>query len=173
MGRIETINSHYAGYDEDVRLDTRWGMLEEATTWKYIDSAITHIQCGNREKTLDIIDLGAGTGRYSLTLAGLGHRVVAVDLVEGNLDILRRNASASGIQLEVERGDATDLQKYPNSSFDVVLCLGPLYHLFDNDSINRAISEASRICRPGGFVLFAYLTQDSIMISYFISFISN
>ena len=55
-------------------------------------------------------------------------------------------------------GDATDLSEIPDRTFDVVLCLGPVYHL-PPDEQNKVMAECSRVCRDGGVVAIAYLNS--------------
>ena len=81
--RIEIVSSFYDDIDEDSRLDkSRHGQLEYATTMEYI-----HRYAKPGAKVLEI---GAGTGRYSIALAKEGYNVMAVELMEGNLDVLRK-----------------------------------------------------------------------------------
>lgn len=167
--RAEIIREHYGAYDEDSRLSTRWGSLEEATTWKYINMAVGTLGEDKEDgEPLAIAEIGAGTGRYSVGLARRGHSVTAVDLVQSNLEGLLDNARQGDVLVKTVLADATNLSYIEDESQDIVLCLGPLYHLYNDADIDRAIAEASRICHPGGFVMFSYLTQDSIMASYFL-----
>ena len=74
--------NYYNEYDEEGRLQyNRVGMVEYLTTRRYLDSLLT--------KDCKIAEIGAGTGRYSVTLAKEGYDVTAVELVPHNLDILR------------------------------------------------------------------------------------
>ena len=83
--RTKIINGFYDGYVEDTRLSkSRHGQLEYLTTMKYIHQVIP-------EKA-SIIEVGAGTGRYSVTLAKEGYDVTAIELAKSNLDFLRQNS---------------------------------------------------------------------------------
>ena len=116
------------------------------------------------KKGSKILEIGAGTGRYSIALAKMGYDVTAVELVESNLKVLRENAK--GLEnLKSYQGDALNLQ-LEDSSFDLVLCFGPMYHLFNKKDKDRAISEAIRVCKPIGICMFAYLTHSSIVWTY-------
>ena len=76
------LESFYNEYDEDGRLaSSRLGKVEYLTTRKYIDPLLSD-DC-------KIAEIGAGTGRYSVTLAREGYDVTAVELVQHNLDILK------------------------------------------------------------------------------------
>ncbi len=153
--RQEIINGFYRQADENTRLDrSRHGQLEYRTTMTYI-----HRCAGKKAKVLEI---GAGTGRYSIALAREGLDVTAVELVESNLAILRENGKGIG-NMQAVQGDATDLSGFADDSFDLVLCLGPMYHLFEAEEVNRAIDEAIRVTKPGGVLMFAFLSVFGIM----------
>ena len=153
--REEILRSFYGQMDEEGRLrQTRHGQLEYDTTMHYI-----HRYASANSK---ILELGAGTGRYSLALAGEGMEVTAVELVESNLAILRENSRGIG-NIRSYQGDATDLSRFDDDTFDETLVLGPMYHLYDANEVNRAIDEAIRVTKPGGVLLFAFLSVFGIV----------
>ena len=153
--RKEIVSSFYDQYDEDGRLGrTRHGQLEYHTTMTYI-----HRYAAKGSKVLEI---GAGTGRYSIALAKEGMDVTAVELSGSNLAVLKENSK--GIENIVSfQGDATDLSRFADDSFDVTLSFGPMYHLFEADDVDRAIDEAIRVTKPGGVVFFAFISVFAIM----------
>lgn len=158
--RIDMMNSVYNHYDEDNRLcRSRHGQLEYMTTMAYIRR---HAVPGAR-----VLEIGAGTGRYSIALAQDGYDVTAVELVPHNLDILRKNSC--GLPLQSMQGDALDLSRFPEGSFDVTLSLGPMYHLYDSRDVHRALDEAIRVTKPGGVLLTAFLSVHAIMITNYLN----
>ena len=83
-------------YDEDIRFDRKSQKFEYLTTMRYIQKYA--------KRGCKILEIGAATGRYSIALAKLGYKVTAVELVEKNLEVLRRNAK--GVEnLESMQGD--------------------------------------------------------------------
>ncbi len=158
--RKEIVSSFYGQTDEDGRLQrSRHGQLEFRTTMSYI-----HRYAAGGSKVLEI---GAGTGRYSAALAKEGMDVTAVELVESNLAVLRENAK--GLEnLRAFQGDATDLGRFSDDSFDVTLVLGPMYHLYEAEEVNRAIDEAVRVTKPGGVMLFAFISVYAIMYANYL-----
>ena len=153
--RKEIISSFYGGYDEDGRTErSRHGQLEFCTTMTYI-----HRYAAGNSK---ILEVGAGTGRYSIALAEEGLDVTAVELVESNLAVLREKSKGME-NLQAFQGDAADLSRFPDSTFDVTLSLGPMYHLYETDEVDRAIDEAIRVTKPGGVILFAFISVFAIM----------
>ena len=153
--RKEIISSFYGQFDEDGRTArTRHGQLEYLTTMHYI-----HRYANERSK---ILEIGAGTGRYTVALAKEGMDVTAVELVENNLKTLRENSK--GLEnVHAYQGDATDLNRFADGTFDVTLVFGPMYHLYEADEVDRAIDEAVRVTRPGGVILFAFISVFGIM----------
>ncbi len=153
--RKEILSSFYGQYDEDGRTTrSRHGQLEFCTTMSYI-----HRYAAPGSK---ILEVGAGTGRYSIALAKEGMDVTAVELVENNLAVLRENSKELK-NLESYQGDATDLSRFSDDSFDVTLFFGPMYHLYEADEVSRAIDEAIRVTKPGGVIMFAFISVFAIM----------
>ena len=108
--RKEIVSGYYNQIDEDSRLQkNRHGQLEYDTTMAYI-----HRYADKRSKVLEV---GAGTGRYSLALANEGMDVTAVELVESNLRVLREK-SAGVEHISALQGDATGIS---NIEFPSVL----------------------------------------------------
>ena len=153
--RIEMINSFYDGYREDVRLEkSRHGQLEYFTTMHYINKMTA--------ANTSVLEIGAGTGRYSIALAKKGYNVTAVELADKNLDILMENAK--GIDnLHCYQGDALDLSRFEDNCFDLTLVLGPMYHLYTKEDMLKALNEALRVTKPEGIIMTAFLSIHAIM----------
>ena len=118
QSRKEIISTYYDTTDENSRLQrTRHGQLEFRTTMAYIHR---YASPGS-----SILEVGAGTGRYSVALAKEGMDVTAIELVEYNLAILQKNGKGLS-NLHSFQGDATDLGRFPDDSFDVTMLLGPM-----------------------------------------------
>ena len=149
---------YYKNYNEDGRLtESRHGQVEYLTTRKYIDAFA--------KKTDRLLEIGAGTGRYSVTLAKQGYDVTAVELVESNLNILRSKLDGSE-KIETFQGNALDLSFLESSSFDVTMLLGPMYHLYTQQEQVTALKEAVRVTKPGGYILVAYCMNEATIIQY-------
>ena len=116
--RIEILRSFYDDIDEDSRLNrSRQGQLEYITTMNYIHR---YAKTG-----VKILEIGAGTGRYSIALAKEGYKVTAVELVESNLEVLKKNSN--GIKDIVSyQGDALNLDIFEDNQFDITLLFGPI-----------------------------------------------
>ncbi len=150
------VEENYNNCKEDERFDRKSQSFEFRTTMHYIKKYL--------KKNSKILEIGAGTGRYSIALAQMGYDVTAVELVQSNLDVLQNNAKGLN-NLKSYQGDVLNLQ-FEDNSFDLVLCLGPMYHLFSKKDKNRAITQTLRVCKPNGICMFAYLTHSSIVWCY-------
>ena len=157
MNAFDYLNDYYTAYDENGRLLTRHGQVEYLTTMKFVEKYLTP---GAR-----IIEIGAGTGRYSHTLARMGYSVDAVELIEHNIEIFRKNTS-EGENVTVTQGNAIDLSDFADETYDITLLLGPMYHLFTEDEKIRALAEAVRVTKKGGVIFVAYCMEDSSIVQY-------
>lgn len=146
---------HYSNYDEDSRLLPRHGSVEFLTTMRYIEK---YIRPDDR-----ILEIGAGTGRYSHTLARRGYAVDAVELVEHNIDVFRQNTMPEE-NITVTQGNALDLSVFPDESYDITLLLGPLYHLYTKEDKMCALNEAIRVTKQGGVIFAAYVISDGCLL---------
>lgn len=160
MKRTEIINEIYNSISEDDRLErSRQGQLEYFITVNYIHKFLKH---GDR-----VLEIGAGTGRYSIALAKDGYKVSALELVESNLNVLKKNARGLD-NIEVYQGDALDLGMFDDDSFDVTLLFGPMYHLYEAEDQHKALDEAIRVTKPGGTILVAFLSAHAIICTNYL-----
>ena len=153
------LEEYYNNYDEDGRLLSRHGQVEYLTTMKYIRGCVYGLSDPK------IIEVGAGTGRYSVTLAKEGFDVTAVELVAHNLEILKSKLGGSE-KIDVVQGNALDLSAFPDSTFDLTMLLGPMYHLYTREDKIRALSEAVRVTKSGGYVVVSYCMNEPTVIQY-------
>lgn len=154
---IEKIINYYENYDEEGRLfRDKAHMIEYLTTIRYFDRLFA--------PKSRILDACAGTGSYSLYLASKGHKVTACDLVERNINIIRSKPDADKLDCTTVC-NVLDLSRFDENSFDVVLCMGALYHLMTDDERKKAMAECVRICKSGGMVVFAYINKIGAIIA--------
>ena len=153
------IEDYYNSYDEDGRLLSRHGQVEYLTTMKYIRECLTGVS------EPKILEVGAGTGRYSVTLAKQGYRVTAVELIAHNLELLKAKLDGSE-SLTAIQGNAMDLSALPNGAYNLTMLLGPMYHLYTREDKRKALAEAVRVTRSGGYILVAYCMNEPTVIQY-------
>ena len=156
MDRIEALAAYYSQGKEDVRLTTRYGSMEFITTVNYIEKYL--------RPEMKILEIGAGTGRYSHYFAQKGYEVNAVELMECNIEVFKSNTLPSE-KITVAQGDALDLE-IEDEQYDITLLLGPMYHLFTAHDQKKALSEAIRVTKKGGIIFAAYCNSDLTMYQY-------
>ena len=157
METLKALTQFYENYDEEGRLLSQHGSVEYLTTMRYIEK---YLQPGMR-----ILEVGAATGRYSHALAQMGYRVDAVELIRHNIDIFREK-TLPGENVTVRQGNAVDLHFYEDNTFDITLVLGPMYHLFTVEEQKKALSEAIRVTKKGGYIFAAYCGNEATMVQY-------
>lgn len=155
---MESIIEFYNNYDKDGRLKRKNRMPEYLTTMKYIKKYL--------KPNSKIIEIGAGTGRYSIALADMGYDVTAVELVPHNISIMKKKVKPKH-NIKIYEGNACDLSFIDSDTYDIVLLLGPMYHLFTDEDKHKAIGEALRVAKTGGIVYSAYCNNDTCMYKMF------
>lgn len=156
---MSNIVDYYNKFNEDRRLTSRHGQVEYRVSMEYIHK---YIDKNRNKQGFKILDIGAGTGRYSVALAEEGYDVTAVELVKYNLGILKKkNSSVKAIQ-----GNALRLKKLADNTFDLTLLFGPMYHLFGFEDKLKALKEAKRVTKPGGVILVAYCMNEYSVVTY-------
>jgi SAM-dependent methyltransferase len=106
-----------------------------------------------------VLDIGGAAGVHALWLAGLGHDVHLVDAMP--LHVVQARAASAEAEhplASVAPGDACQLT-FGDATADVVLLLGPLYHLVDRVDRMRALSEVRRVLKPGGIAIVAAISR--------------
>ena len=155
---MNKIIEYYNSYNEDNRLKSKTHLPEYLITMKYIKKYLT--------PNSKILEIGAGTGRYSIALADMGYDVTSVELVPHNIEILKSKIKAEH-KIKVFEGNACDLSFIEDNTYDIVLLLGPMYHLFNDIDKHKALSEAIRVTKKGGVIYSAYCNNDTVIYKMF------
>ena len=147
----------YEIFNEDSRLNrSKAARVEFITSVRAIESALKPGAC--------ILDIGAGAGEYSLYFAQRGYDVTALELSSANIVAFEKKIIPEH-PVRLLQGNALDLSAFADESFDVVLLMGPLYHLKAAEDRDRAIAEAKRVCKQDGVIFFAFIGNDMVVLT--------
>src|SRR5215217_2642313 len=149
---IRDVNARY----HDVaaaEYDAKWGISYEDHGRQLVVAKLRKALGGPARRFDRALEIGAGTGYFSLNLmrAGLIGELVATDISQGMLDELAGSAARLGLAVETACTESERLP-FPDDSFDLVFGHAVLHHLPDLDA---AFREFRRVLRPGGIVAFA------------------
>ena len=146
------IGAYYDRGEEQGRLGD-WGRLEFLRTRELLARFLP-------APPATVLDVGGAAGAYALPLAAEGHDVHLVDPVALHVEQARA-ASAAQPDTPLASAVVGDARALPvdDHSADVVLLLGPLYHLTDAADRSRALHEARRALRPRGLLVAAAITR--------------
>ena len=106
-----------------------------------------------------VLDLACLEGMYALELARRGARVTAIEGREQNLAKAQFAATALGLEVDFQLGDVRQLSRQEHGEFDVVLCLGILYHL-DAPDVFVFLERLAEVC-DGLCVLDTHVTDST------------
>jgi len=155
---LNNVIAYYNKFNETNRLNNEFGCIEFIRSKEIIQRYLT-------KTNLTILDIGGASGKYSFWLAELGHKVHLVDTVPLHIETAKKIAEESGTQLESYNvGDARKLD-FSDSFADVVLLMGPLYHLTNRDDRIEAIKEAFRVLKQNGILIATAISRFASTIN--------
>ena len=116
MSKVEEILENYynQGKEKDRLIKDKAHMVEFLTTTRYIDKYL--------KKEDRILDIGAGTGIYSLYYAKKGYKIDAIELTNSNIKEFKKNIKKEK-DIQLNKGYALDLSRYKDNTFDITLLL--------------------------------------------------
>ncbi len=156
----ENLIKYYNKFNEDKRLTRRHGIIEYRTATKYINDYLSTM------KDPKIIDIGAGTGAYSIPLSKK-YDVTAIEPIKHNYMTLKNKNS----QVKAYQKDARDLSIFKDNTYDITILFGPMYHLINEEDKIKALKEAKRITKKNGLIFISYYMNEYAIIKH--GFIEN
>jgi ubiquinone/menaquinone biosynthesis C-methylase UbiE len=148
---IKDVNTRYhdAAADE---YDAKWGIDFGTTGREQVRQKLAKTLRGRNESFGAGLEIGSGTGYFSLNLLQLGaiQSLIATDISAGMLKRLASTAAGLGLKAETVRTEAEELP-FEDESFDLVFGHAVLHHIPD---LERAFAEFRRVLRPGGAIAF-------------------
>lgn len=150
----ENLINYYNKFNEDKRLLRRHGQVEFITSMKYIHDYL--------KDGFKVLDIGAGTGRYSINLSNEGYDVTAVELVKHNIRVIESKCNS----VKTVLGNAINLSMFDDNSFDLTLLFGPMYHLISKEDKVKALLEAKRVTKKNGVIMVMYCLNDFAVLKH-------
>ncbi len=110
-----------------------------------------------------ILEVGSGTGRFTLPLLEAGQSILATDFNQSMLDTLRQKIEARGLSddCDVRQEDIFHLS-FEDNSFDFVFCMHVIPRFSEVDDQVQAIKELMRVVKPTGQLLFNFRNRESL-----------
>lgn len=146
------IIKYYNQFDEWGRLSRE--PIEFQVNWHYIKKYLP--------RTGNILDNGAGPGRYSMELAKKGYKVTLTDLTPKLVGIAENKAQELHLKDKFNgffEADARELNMLKDEQFDASLMLGPMYHLQEEKDRIKAVQELKRVTKKNGFIFVAFMPR--------------
>jgi ubiquinone/menaquinone biosynthesis C-methylase UbiE len=150
--RIKDVNERYHDVAAE-SYDSKWGIDFNAVGQGQVREKMRKALGGwPAEPFGDALEIGAGTGYFTLNLvqAGMIERATATDISPGMLDTLKANAKQLGVKVKAVEAEAENLS-FDDASFDLVFGHAVLHHIPD---LEQAFREFHRVLRPGGTLVF-------------------
>ena len=142
----------YENYKEEERLSTNNARrIEFLTTVRVLDELIV----GKKK----ILDCAAGTGVYAFYLADRGHDVTATDITPRHIEAIKNVVKEKPYEMDTRILDATYMGVFEDETFDVVLNMGPFYHLINEEDRKRCFEESLRVLKKDGLLITAYIPR--------------
>lgn len=153
--------NYYEKFNERDRLLGPWGELEYFRTRAILQAHLP-------PSPAVILDVGGAAGRYACWLAGLGYEVHLIDPVLKHIEQAQATSSRQPEHpiASFTVGDARRL-KFSDTVADVVLLMGPLYHLSESSDRIKALKEAWRVLKSGGNLFAVAISRFASTIDGF------
>lgn len=136
------------------------GRAEYSMEYKYTKRLLDRYV--DQEST--VLEIGCGTGYYGIYLADKCKSYMGLDIAPGNIAVFDQKIRGRQLlNVQAMVADATDLSGLASESYDIVLVLGPMYHLPAAER-ELVFMQSKRICRKGGILFFAYINKVGVYL---------
>lgn len=150
---IAKVKKYYDEGDEELRFSDPRKKIEYINTCEILKKYLP-IQG-------EILDCACGTGAYIEFLMQNNNKVYASDLSDRNIAIVTDRFGQHN-NLIIRNDNALDLSVYPDNKFDLILCMGPFYHL-KSDLLKKCMQECIRVLKKDSIAVCAYMPRQFVM----------
>lgn len=151
--------------DIEEKYDTEWEreanrlerhQLEHDITWLYLGEYLPAAG--------QILEVGFGTGSYTLELARRGYKVTGIDISPNMVNRTKERVATSGLDnmIHLEIGDGRILSGIPDNNFDAALLMGPLYHLASRDERLMALTRTCSCLKTNGILFSSLISRYGV-----------
>ena len=132
--------------------DEKWSISYDERCISYARDRYVHVAGAAGWPANRMLEIGAGTGFFTLNLmqAGLARTAVVTDISSGMVDVAVRNGQALGLDVTGRTADAEALP-FDDAEFQLVIGHAVLHH---NPDLDLAFREILRVLKPGGRFVF-------------------
>lgn len=157
---LNDVIQYYSSNDEDSRYQNQ--QLEFFVTNRLLNRYIP--------KSSKVLELGAGSGRYTEEIASWGHEVTSVELAPSLAKVAedRLGKTPQSNSVKVHCSDARQWLEDDETTYDAVLCMGPMYHLEQKSERIMMMKAMSKRLAKDGLLVTTHLTRVGL-ISYMLS----
>lgn len=158
---IRDAKQYYFKYDVDKRIkQDQAHLIEFYTSLKTISKYVS--------KESKILEIGCGTGNYSIELADKCKSLLAVDLMDNLLDVLRMKTKRTKCRnISCMQLNILDIGSKIKEKFDIILCMGPLYHLNKKNDRKKCFNNLKKLAHKDTIFIFTYITSSAPLSGVF------
>ncbi|MDD5598807.1 MAG: class I SAM-dependent methyltransferase, partial [Victivallaceae bacterium] len=110
------------------------------------------------------LDIGCGTGSFTLALARGGSKATGMDLSAGMLEKARKNSLAYGLAIDFVNSGMDEMLSFVSGKFDLILCMGnTLPHLSGKAALDSLLTACGKLSSPGGHLVLNLLNYRKIL----------
>lgn len=155
MDTVSKIKNFYDGevIREWERMDRH--PLEFGVTLRYMEKYYP--------KGASVLDVGGGPGRYSIHLAKNGFDVTLLELSANNVEFAKQKALKDKVRMQTICANALELARHTEKQFDVVQCMGPLYHLLGEKDRVSVVKQCMDCLKPGGIFVASFISSYAFL----------
>lgn len=143
-------------YDENACLEDR-RLSDFSSEFRLTNHMLNRYVVNNK----CVLDVGGGTGVYAFPLVERGNKVILADISKKEIEIVNKKAKKKNIKIQTKIYNAIYYNNEFENKFDVVLCLGPLYHCSSIDEIDTILNNILRYTKKQGRVFLSFLSKYS------------
>ncbi len=115
-----------------------------------------------------VLDTAAGHGTFALRFADLGYKVTAGDLIAEHVDTIKSHPNSDKLE-GLYCASPKNLSQFEDESFDILISMGPIYHMKSKAERENFVRESLRVLKPDGYIAFTFMTPMAMTLGQYFS----